>query len=200
MGSPSIPLAPDRNPWEQQPGESDLQYSRFRVYLELGPECDRLRSSLEVLNGTGEKLTYGALKGVVSQFRWMPRAAAWDRYQRHADRNRMIKRRRRAIDEQCRASQALRLKAIDALSQLDIADLKPADIARFIELSHKIDMSVFAEYLGADTSTGQETDARTPTEDIETWSPEQRSRRLEALRVELVKRASRAADDDEVVA
>jgi hypothetical protein len=199
MGSPTIQLAPDRNPWEQQPGETDKQYSRFRVYLELGPECDRLRSTLDVLNGTGERLTYGGLKSVVAQFRWVPRAAAFDRYQRHADRNRMIKRRRRAIDEQCKASQALRLKAIEALNQLDVADLKPADVARFVELSHKIDMSVYAEYLGDDTA-GQDGDARTPAEDIENWSPEQRSRRLEALRVELVKRAVRAADDDEVVA
>lgn len=189
-------LRPDLHPWErQEPHETELQYARFLVYRDLGPECDRLRQTVEVLNSTGDKATYGNIKSVMSVNRWQARAAAWDRYNIQADRARMIKLRREAIDMQRKAARRLREQALIALDKLDLDKLAPADLARFIDLSFKIEHSIFAEVdapaINADAEAGE-------VVDIASWSPAERRRRLELLRDELAKRATRAADDDEV--
>lgn len=38
--SEPVELDEDRDPWEQQPGESDEHYALFRMYLKLTPEAD----------------------------------------------------------------------------------------------------------------------------------------------------------------
>ena len=86
---PIITLRTDCNPWEkQEPRETELMYSRFLVFKELGPETDRLRQCLEVLNSTGDKITYQTIKDYSSAFRWSARASAWDRSQRAASASR----------------------------------------------------------------------------------------------------------------
>jgi hypothetical protein len=194
-----ITLRTDCNPWErQEPRETELQYSRFLVYRDLGPESDRLRQALEVLNSTGDKLTYHTIKDYSSAFRWTPRAAAWDRYNAAADRARMIQRRRRAIDAQCRAAEKLRAKALDALGMLNVEDLSAGDIVKFLDLSHRIERSVFTEFSEAKPLPPEQQSA--DVEDIAAWSPEERRRRFAMLQNELADRVSRAASDDEVVA
>lgn len=195
-----IQLRGDIHPWErQEPNESELMYSRFLVFRDLGPETDRLRQTLEVLNTTGDRLGYQSIRDYSSAFRWSGRAAAWDRYRAQADRARMIKLRREAIDDQRKTARALRLQALSALQAMNAEDLSPADVARFVELSFKIEKSIFDEFVG--TSTVDANAAETAdVSDIAAWTPEQRRRRLELLRDELSKRAVRAADDDEVVA
>jgi hypothetical protein len=195
-----IQLRGDINPWErQEPHESELMYSRFLVYRDLGPETDRLRQTLEVLTSTGDKLSYQSIRDYSSAFRWSARAAAWDRYRTQADRSRMIKLRREAIDDQRRTARALRLQALAALHAMNVEDLSPADVARFVELSFKIEKSVFDEF--SETSVvNADAAENVDVTDIAAWSPAERRRRLELLRDELTKRAVRAADDDEVVA
>lgn len=195
---PIITLRSDCNPWEQQlPRETDLMFSRFKVFRDLGPESDRLRQTLEVLNSTGDKLTYYTIKDYSSAFRWSARAGAWDRYTAQADRARMVRRRRRAIDDQCKAAEKLRLKALEALNIINIEDLTPADVVRFVDLSYKIESSIYREF--EDSAVAQET-GKADVQDIANWSPGERRRRLEVLTAELSQRATRAADDDEVVA
>lgn len=195
-----IALRTDCNPWERQvPRETELMYSRFLVYRDLGPESDRLRQTLEVLNSTGDKLTYHSIKGYSSAFRWTARAGAWDRYQAQAARAKMVRRRRRAIDESCKAAEKLRLKALQALEQLQGEDLSPADIVRFVELAHKIEHSVYAE-VGDTTTNATESTGMAEVKDIAAWTPQERRKRLEAIGAELTRRTMRAADDDEVVA
>lgn len=195
---PMITLRTDVNPWEQQlPRETQLQYSRFLVFRDMGPESDRLRQTLEVLNSTGDKLTYNTIKDYSSAFRWTARAGAWDRYHVQAERARMVRRRRRMIEDQCKAAEKLRAKGIEALHALNYQDLTPGDIVRFVELAHKIETSIYREFEDAPAPTAN---SNTGIEDIASWSPAERRRRLEQLTAELSTRAVRAADDDEVVA
>lgn len=195
-----ITLRSDCNPWERQvPGESELMYSRFLVYRDLGPESDRMRQTLEVLNSTGDKISYATIKVYSSTYRWSARAAAWDRYMVQADRARMVKRRRKAVDEQCRAAERLRLKAMEALTSVDPMDLAPGDIVRFVDLAHRIEQSVYKEYLAEAPATATET-AGLDAKDVAAWSPAERRKRLEQIGSELSKRRLRAVDDDEVVA
>lgn len=195
-----IQLRGDINPWErQEPRESELMFSRFLVYRDLGPETDRLRQTLEVLVNTGDRLGYQSIKDYSSGFRWSARAAAWDRYRTQADRSRMIRLRREAIDDQRKTARALRLQALAALQAMAVEDLSAADIARFVELSFKIEKSIFDEFSGTASVNADEAETA-DVSDIASWSPGERRRRLELLRDELSKRAVRAVDDDEVVA
>jgi len=195
-----IKLRSDCNPWERQvPLESELMYSRFLVYRDLGPESDRMRQTLEVLNSTGDKITYATIKGYASTYRWSARAAAWDRYNTQALRARMIKRRSKAIDDQCRSAEKLRLKGLEALQALDPADLSPADIVRFIDLAHRVEQSVYREFIESSPSTATET-VGLDAKDVAAWTPTERRKRLEQISTELSKRRLRAVDDDEVVA
>lgn len=198
MASP-IPMRSDVNPWEQQsPDETQLMFSRFLVFRDLGPETDRLRQTLEVLNSTGDSLTWPQLQGYCSRYRWNARATAWDRYQLQADRARMARRRRKAIDDQHKAADALRSKAAQALEMLNVADMSTTDIVRFMELSWKIQSSIFAEISRAETAKPDAVTAE--IHDIQNWSPEQRRKRMDQIRAELSERVARAANDDEVVA
>jgi hypothetical protein len=195
-----ITLRGDINPWERQdPVESEVMYSRFLVFRDLGPETDRLRQTVEVLSATGDKVSYGTVRGMSSRFRWGPRAAAWDRYILQADRSRMVKLRRDAIDQQRKVAQGLRVKALQALEKIQIEDLSPQDVVRFVKLSFEIEHSIFSEYVATAADSPEGAAAGTAV-DIESWSPAERRRRLELLRTELTHRASRAVDDDEVVA
>jgi len=196
---PMIELRSDINPWErQEPRETELMYSRFLVYRDLGPETDRLRQALEVLNSTGDKLSYAAIKDYSSAFRWTAGAAVWDRHAAQADRARMMRRRRKAIDDQLRASEKLRAKGIAALERLDPDALTPSDIVKLIDLSYRIERSVYTE-LVAPVQTGS-TGSNLDIDDIESWTPAERARRLSALQAEMINRTSRAAQDDEIVA
>lgn len=195
-----ITLRSDCNPWERQaPDESELMYSRFLVYRDLGPESDRMRQCLEVLQSTGDKITYATIKGYASTYRWSARAASWDRYNLQAVRAKMVKRRAKAIDDQCRSAEKLRLKALEALTALNPDDLSPADIVRFIDLAHRVEASVYKEFSETSPSTATET-AALDAKDVAAWSPAERRKRLEQIGSELSKRRLRAVDDDEVVA
>lgn len=195
-----VRLRDDINPWErQEPHETEKMFSRFLVFRDLGPDTDRLRQTAEVLNSTGDKLSIGTLRSYASNFRWSPRAAAWDRYAMQADRSRMMKFRREAIDDQRKMARTLRLRALEALQMLPSEDMSPTDIVRFAELSYKIEHSLFADYAQSVIDNEQANSANAgQVVDIAGWSPAERHKRLEELRTELTNRAVRAADDDEV--
>ena len=193
-----ITLRTDIQPWErQEPKETELMYSRFLVYRDLGPETDRLRQTVEVLNATGDKLTYGTIKDYSSCFRWASRAAAWDRYIVQADRARMVKLRREAIDEQRKVARELRSRALSGMELIPAEDMSPADVVRYADLAFKIEKSIFEEYSPARVGVAE--DGVEEVADISSWSPAERRRRMEQLSQELAKRAARAVDDDEVV-
>lgn len=196
--SKPIVLRSDIQPWErQEPKETELMYSRFLVYRDLGPETDRLRQAVEVLNATGDSITYGSIKDYSSCFRWAARAAAWDRYIVQADRARMVKLRREAIDEQRKVARELRSRALQGLEMIPVEDMSPADVVRYADLAFKIEKSIYDEYSPSNSPVSE--DSVDETSDISSWSPSERRRRLEQLSRELAKRAARAVDDDEVV-
>lgn len=196
---PLITLRNDVNPWEQQePKESALMYSRFQIFMQLPPEVDRLRQTMEILNATAEnKITFKQLKDYAHAFRWQSRAGAHDRYLAQADQARMIKQRRRVRDEQLSTASTLRNTALVALKQIPIEDLTPQDVVRFVDLAWRLEKSLFEEVGLIKTDAN---DGKAEVLDVASWSPADRRRRLEVLRDELAARATRAADDDEVVA
>jgi hypothetical protein len=60
-----------RELWEQQPGESELNFSLFRQYLDLGPGA----TLKEFADQT--QRAFSAVRQLSSGHRWLERAAAW---------------------------------------------------------------------------------------------------------------------------
>lgn len=74
MGAPPTPLTldPDRDPWEQQPGESDLWFARFLSYRDLG----RGRTLAKVAQTLARSDSH--VRQYAGPHHWTERAAAWD--------------------------------------------------------------------------------------------------------------------------
>jgi hypothetical protein len=89
-----VPLAPDRAPWEPQPGESSIWYTRFAEYLRLGPTrtMQRVRNNLCAEAGKTSYKCGGHWSRAAQKWRWRERARAWDadQCQRYASERRTM--------------------------------------------------------------------------------------------------------------
>jgi hypothetical protein len=76
----SPPLSPDKKPWEPQPGEPAVWYTRFTEYLKLGPTrtMQRVRDNLCEETGTESYKCGGHWSRAAQQWRWQERARSWD--------------------------------------------------------------------------------------------------------------------------
>ncbi|WP_323451988.1 hypothetical protein [Streptomyces yaizuensis] len=67
-------MADDREPWAQQPGETEKAYGKFLKFLELGLHGGRsLTKAAEMLT-----LSYGQVRNLASRYLWESRASAYD--------------------------------------------------------------------------------------------------------------------------
>jgi hypothetical protein len=99
------PVPPPEHPWDRQPGEPDLWWSRFRRFLGLGPRRSLLaawraelaESGREVPNGSNPSAPDGWSQHA-TQWAWRERAAAFDDH----DRDRLEQERRDELDRRRR--------------------------------------------------------------------------------------------------
>lgn len=127
------PLATDgRDPWEQQPGETDHRYGQFCAFRDLGRTRTLKRAcpAMHIQLRTAQE--YGRL------WSWPARCQAWDRHQDDLFNAQMFEHRRRMIEDHLAASRKL-LTLFDAgIALLDPDDLTAADIVRLSEAWSKI--------------------------------------------------------------
>ncbi len=73
-------------PWEQQPGEPDLWYERFKAYLHLGPgrSLARALQGMPLKPHRGQRRYNGEWAQQAATWLWSERARAWDQHQREA--------------------------------------------------------------------------------------------------------------------
>ena len=108
---------PSPAPWEQQPGESARAFGAFCVYRDLGP-----RRTLRAAAASFYRRTAAALKRQLekwsSAFRWVERAAAWDRHLDAEARQAQETARREMAERHAREARALQAKALERLRAL----------------------------------------------------------------------------------
>lgn len=75
-----ITLAPDRQPWEQQPEESDTSYARFTAYLTMGLNRSVARASEMYASKSKEETGKCTWQTVANTYRWNERAQAYDKF------------------------------------------------------------------------------------------------------------------------
>ncbi len=137
---PPIRLSGDRDPWDRQEGESELMYSRFRTYLELG-RTRTLTSAAGILTATGDssKLTGAYIRSLSMSYLWTQRTGAYDREQDRLERERLIEQRRDMIRRHLKTANDLTAKAREALTKVKTDKLSPLDIVRFFRLATVIE-------------------------------------------------------------
>lgn len=122
-------------PWEQQPGESDLWFSRFEEYRKLGP-----RRTVDAIyrRETGrEKVRASGDWRDESQFRkWQERARAWDAAEREREREESEELRRAAKQARVAAIFKLHETTSTALETLSPAGWTVAEVRDTLKVAH----------------------------------------------------------------
>lgn len=199
MGSRQpLHLANDREPWDRQPGESNRQYSRFRIFMELG-RVRTLKQAVEILHGVGDtSVSYRTLMQYAYEYRWTERAEAHDLAQDQLEAQRLLTLRQEMIARHRKIAGALQAKAVAALAHIQPEAMTPLDVVRFIRYGTAIE----ANALGQPTETVGVTGpggGPIQVDDMSRLSPEERRSRVLAISAELARRAgaSQLTDDDE---
>ncbi len=199
MGSRApIHLATDREPWDRQPGESNRQYSRFRIFMELG-RTRTLKQAVEMLHGVGDdKVAYRTLMQYAYEYRWTERAESHDLAQDQLEAQKLLTLRREMWARHRKMAGALQAKAVEALREIKAKDLTPLDVVRMIRYGTQIE----ANALGEPTMITQVTGpggGPVLVDDMSRLSPDERRSRLLSISAELARRAEagQLTDDDE---
>jgi hypothetical protein len=141
----TLPLS---EPWERQPGEPNLWFSRFQRYLLAGPS----RSLLGTVNGERtekgrekQSKVPGSWNQAFARWNWRERAEAWDERVRHEAREAhahdVEEMNRRHIQE----AQALQNKAVQRLRDLKVEELSVTDTLRFVIEATKLERTARGE-------------------------------------------------------
>lgn len=123
-------------PWERQPKESPPAYEAFYLYLEMGSE----RSLRKVAQKLGKSSTL--ICRWSSTWNWQQRSREYDtelQRKEFAAKQQEIK---KARERQLKTAVFLQKKAVEALNNLDIEDMEPKDILRFITEGIRLEREV----------------------------------------------------------
>jgi uncharacterized small protein (DUF1192 family) len=188
-------LGGDRDPWEQQEGESERMYSRFRTYLDLG-RTRTLTQAAEILTVTGDdaKLKGAYIRSLSAQFLWTQRTGAFDRDQDRLEREQLIELRRDMIKRHRATANDLTAKAKAALSKLKTEKLTPLDVVRFLRLAAGIEATALGMPFETIAVTGAAGGALV-LDDLSAYTPEERRERLAVLGAEIMRRSGAPVDD-----
>lgn len=172
------------DPWSKQAHETSYQYARFRTYLELG----RLRTvqmTCDLLNDLGDPIKFNSLQELSGRNRWRERADRWEQAQDAIEFEKLRKERMEAIQSQKQAARSLITRALEALDVLEVAEMTPADIVRFVKLAVDTQRIIFGDQT---VPTMTNSDARDDGE-LTGLSEVERKERLLELSRELESRA-----------
>jgi hypothetical protein len=135
-----LPLVSRRDvkPWERQCGESLRAFAAFVEYREQG--------GARSYRAVGQKLSKSTtlIKRWGGRWRWLDRVSAWERDLEHG---RMVARRKAILemnDRHAMIAEVMQKKISDGLhsmSDADVAELSPADLAKLLAVSVAVERS-----------------------------------------------------------
>jgi hypothetical protein len=114
-------------PWEQQPGEPNIWHQRFaRHYLPLGPErsVDKAyRDRMGARTGSepaakSPRRAPGSWQGAAAEWKWLDRAAAWDRHEIQVARSARLRAVRRTQEKHLTVAAALLGRVIGRIQEI----------------------------------------------------------------------------------
>ena len=133
MGRKSYLAPPDTEPWERQSREGPRAWEAFQCYRDLGPN----RTLRQVTEALGKSMS--TIQKVSMTHNWTARVDAWDREQDRQLRQAQAK----AIQEMrvlhADTGNALLRKAVKALKDIPLEEIKAGDVARLVEVGAKLE-------------------------------------------------------------
>lgn len=106
-----------QQPWDRLPGESALQYSRFKVYLGTMDKTSQRRSMERTAKMMGD-VRYRNLLKVAADWHWQTRAALLDQYIEHQELQKFIEGKAKSARNQARLGQKLQALAMAGASAM----------------------------------------------------------------------------------
>ena len=125
-------MSAPRLPWERCKGESRQAYGAFHNYMMLGEKRSIPALSQYFANTTGRKKSESLLYRWSSRWLWQERCAAYDDHIRREAELSQIEKIKEMSARHIEKAMAAQSKAIRALNDLDPADLKPAEIIKWL--------------------------------------------------------------------
>ncbi|MCD7891592.1 MAG: hypothetical protein LUG26_07605 [Ruminococcus sp.] len=119
--------------WERQPKESVQAYEALNLYLSMGAE--------RTLHKVATKLSKSdtLIKRWSSSWNWQQRSRDYDNDLKRKEFDEMQKQIKTMQKRQMQTAVLLQKKAVEALDKLDIEDLSPQEILRFISEGAKLE-------------------------------------------------------------
>jgi hypothetical protein len=135
----------DRNAfsWHQHEDEPPEAYRAFLLFCEIPSE--EKRSYTAVVDKLGQPLTIIEQWG--AQWRWEPRAAAYDCHLERAEVEALRREHVKSIRKQVALARAFQNKVITRLNALNPDELSPGDLAKWIVIAGKIERQALSEPL-----------------------------------------------------
>jgi hypothetical protein len=135
---------PSPAPWEQQPEETPRAYTAFCVFRDLGPRRTLAAAAAAYYQRTADSLERQVDKWS-SAFRWVERAAAWDRHLDAEGRAAQEAARKEMAERHVREARGLQAKALERLRALLPEELSPADVLRYFVEAVKLERLALGE-------------------------------------------------------
>jgi hypothetical protein len=134
--------------WEQQPGERNRWYARFERFRLAGPGRSLLGAVNAERHEGGKRSSRSvpqAWAKAARQWRWRERAEAWDAHERSQARaahaQQIDEMNRRHVQE----ARGLQSAAIARLKSLNLEQLSPAEVLRFLVAAAKLERTALGE-------------------------------------------------------
>ncbi|MBL6275345.1 hypothetical protein JMF97_04115 [Micromonospora fiedleri] len=175
---------PEILPWDRQDREPEKAYGYFVLYRDLG----RTRTVAKVASEVNKSRDY--LHKLATAWKWVQRAAAWDREEDRQYVEGLAEQRRDMAKRHARIASALQAKIVARLQSLDASKLSPGDIARWLEVATRVERLA----LGLPDSTTAHTgpDGGPIRAEVEQMTEQQRADFFRALMAEAAARAGQA--------
>lgn len=119
--------------WERQPGEGAKPWEAFVIYRDLGTERTLQKVSKQL------KKSMAMIGRWSSDWNWRERAAAWDGEQDKLARADQVKEIAEMRRLQAARGAKMQEKAMEALEQMEIEKLSPADVVRLMAEGAKLE-------------------------------------------------------------
>lgn len=120
-------LAGDRDPWLQQPGETDRLFGYFQMFQAMGPG---LRSVEAVADLVSRSPVY--IARLHSGYKWRARITAWDAEVGRQFLAQTVESRKKVQAQQLHMADKLMRKVLDAIDDLNPAKMSPTSIIQAV--------------------------------------------------------------------
>lgn len=126
-------------PWERQQGESSQAYEAFNLYCKMGADRSLRRVEQELHK------SHALIGRWSGKWEWQKRCREYDNELKRQELEEQKKAYRKMQQRQIQTAMLLQKKAVEALNILQVEEMYPKDILRFISEGAKLERAVRSE-------------------------------------------------------